>query len=420
MLGQKKEKDYLCIRISILPPTFLPQPLCSMKRITQAIHTSFAQPDPYGAISMPVYHTAAYEFSDAAVMADAFCGRNSLPDYSRVTNPTVSFFEERVRRLTDAHDVVAFASGMAAISNAFLVVAAAGKNIVTSKHVFGNTFALLDTTLKRFGVTTKYVDLTRPEEVVAAVDADTCCIYLEILTNPHQEVADLQALAATAHAAGIPLIADSTAIPFTELQISALGVDIEIVSSTKYLSGGGTSIGGLVIDYGTVPQFSHRLRHEMLLNLGSYMTPHVAYMQALGLETLHVRYQRQATSALALAQRLRGRTEIVEVNYVGLPDNPFYALAQRQFGPTAGAMLTIDLADREACFRFINRLQLIRRATNLFDNKTLAIHPASTIFGPFTDEQRRQMDIRDTTIRLSVGLEDVDDLMADLVQALQA
>ncbi len=158
----------------------------------------------------------------------------------------------------------------------------------------------------------------------------------------------------------------------------------------------------------------------MLLNLGSYMTPHVAYMQALGLETLHVRYQRQATSVLALAQRLRGRTEIVEVNYVGLPDNPFYALAQRQFGPTAGAMLTIDLADREACFRFINRLQLIRRATNLFDNKTLAIHPASTIFGPFTDEQRRQMDIRDTTIRLSVGLEDVDDLMADLVQALQA
>ena len=358
-----------------------------MKRITQAIHTSFAQPDPYGAISMPVYHTAAYEFADAAVMADAFCGRNSLPDYSRVTNPTVSFFEERVRRVTDAHDVVAFASGMAAISNAFLVVAA---------------------------------DLTRPEEVVAAVDADTCCIYLEILTNPHQEVADLQALAATAHAAGIPLIADSTAIPFTELQISALGVDIEIVSSTKYLSGGGTSIGGLVIDYGTVPQFSRRLRHEMLLNLGSYMTPHVAYMQALGLETLHVRYQRQATSALALAQRLRGRTEIVEVNYVGLPDNPFYALAQRQFGPTAGAMLTIDLADREACFRFINRLQLIRRATNLFDNKTLAIHPASTIFGPFTDEQRRQMDIRDTTIRLSVGLEDVDDLMADLVQALQA
>ena len=188
----------------------------------------------------------------------------------------------------------------------------------------------------------------------------------------------------------------------------------------KYLSGGGTSIGGLVIDYGTVPQFSHRLRHEMLLNLGSYMTPHVAYMQTLGLETLHVRYQRQATSALALAQRLRGRSEIVEVNYVGLPDNPFYALAQRQFGPTAGAMLTIDLADREACFRFINRLQLIRRATNLFDNKTLAIHPASTIFGPFTDEQRRQMDIRDTTIRLSVGLEDVDDLMADLVQALQA
>lgn len=147
------------------------------------------------------------------------------------------------------------------------------------------------------------------------------------------------------------------------------------------------------------------------------MTPHVAYMQTLGLETLDAHYRVQASNAARLAERLRLLPSIRQVNYVGLPDNPYYDLARRQFGPTAGAMLTIDLGSREACFRFINRLQLIRRATNLFDNKTLAIHPASTIFGPFSENQRRQMDVSESIIRLSVGLEDVDDLLEDIRQA---
>lgn len=389
-----------------------------MKRSTQAIHTPYALPDAYDALAMPVYHTAAYEFANANVMADAFCGRSQMPDYSRVTNPTVTYLEDRVRVLTDAREVVAFSSGMAAITNTFLAIAAADKNIVTSQHVFGNTFALLNKTLRRFGVEAKYVDLTRLDEVERAIDDETCCIYLEILTNPHQEVADLRALAELAHRADIPLIADSTAIPFTETRLHDLGVDVEVVSSTKYLSGGGSSIGGLVIDYGTVPELPHTLRHELLLNVGAYMTPHAAYMQTLGLETLQVRYQRQAATTLALAQQLQGVPAIKRVNYVGLTDNAFHQLAQQQFGATAGAMLTIDLADEAACYRFINRLQLIRRATNLFDNKSLAIHPYSTIFGNFTPEQRATMDILPTTIRLSIGLEDLDDLMADILQAL--
>lgn len=389
-----------------------------MKRSTQAIHTPYALPDTYGALAMPVYHTAAYEFANASEMADAFCGRSQMPDYSRVTNPTVTNLEDRVRVLTDAREVVAFSSGMAAITNTFLAIAAAGKNIVTSQHVFGNTFALLSKTLRRFGVEAKYVDLTRLDEVEHAIDDETCCIYLEILTNPHQEVADLRALATLAHRTGIPLIADSTAIPFTETRLHQLGVDVEVVSSTKYLSGGGSSIGGLVIDYGTVPDLPNTLRHELLLNVGAYMTPHAAYMQTLGLETLQVRYQRQAATTLALAQQLQQVTAIKRVNYVGLTDNAFHQLAQQQFGATAGAMLTIDLADEAACYRFIDRLQLIRRATNLFDNKSLAIHPYSTIFGNFTPEQRAAMDILPTTIRLSIGLEDLDDLLADILQAL--
>ena len=191
-----------------------------------------------------------------------------------------------------------------------------------------------------------------------------------------------------------------------------------MVSSTKYISGGGTSLGGLVIDYGTFPQLNQRLKYELLFNLGAYMTPQTAYQQTLGLETLDVRYQRQAANALALAKALREWGQIRCVNYIGLDDNPYHALARRQFGPTAGAMLTIDLASKEACFRFLNRLQLIHRATNLFDNRTLAIHPASTIFGLFPERQLEQMDVRQTTIRLSVGLEAVDDLIADIQQAL--
>ena len=252
----------------------------------------------------------------------------------------------------------------------------------------------------------------------SAVDADSCCIYLEVITNPQMEVADMSALAEIAHRHGIPLIADSTAIPFTEFEASKFGVDIEVVSSTKDLSGGATTIGGLVIDYGTVDGFAKRMRTEMLLNLGAYMTPHVAYMQTLGLETLDARYRIQAANAAALAEKLLTLPAIKKVNYVGLKDNPYHDLARRQFGPTAGAMITIDLADCEACYDFINRLKLFRRATNLFDSKSLAIHPASTIFGPFTDEQRRSMDILDTTIRLSIGLEDVEDLFEDIRQAL--
>lgn len=195
-------------------------------------------------------------------------------------------------------------------------------------------------------------------------------------------------------------------------------MDIEVVSSTKYLSGGATSIGGLVMDYGTCPEFGRRMRTEMLFNLGAYMTPHVAYMQTIGLETLDARYRVQSGNAAVIAEQLRTQPDVRHVNYIGLEDNPYHALAQRQFGSTAGAMITMELESREACISFINRLRLIRRATNLFDNKTLAIHPASTIFGLFTEAQRREMDVRDTTIRLSIGLEDTDDLLEDIEQAL--
>ena len=386
---------------------------------TQILHTPFEKEDAYHSLSMPVYHTAAYEFETAEEMEAAFCGRTAGHAYSRITNPTVQYFEQRVQAVTGALSVTALNSGMAAISNALITLASAGANIVTSAHLFGNTYSFLKSTLGAFGVEVRFCDLTCLEEVERQIDENTCALFLEVIS------------------AGVPLLADTTAVPFHVFRAADFGVDIEIVSSTKYISGGATCIGGLIIDYGTFDwghsgklaalstdtgkeAFTAKLRREIHRNLGAYMTPQVAYMQTLGLETMEVRFARQAETCLKLARCLQELPEVESVNYTGLETNPFYELSTRQFGSLPGAMLTFDLPSREICFRFINRLRIIRRATNLFDNKTLAIHPASTIYGSFTEEQRRDMDISQKTIRLSVGLERTDDLLEDIIQALKS
>lgn len=389
-----------------------------MKNQTQAIHLPYVRRDAFDALSMPVYNAVAYEFDDAQTMSDAFCNRIDAPDYGRCENPTTRYFEERVKAVTGASAVIAFNSGMAAISNTLIALAAQGRNIVSSRHLFGNTYALITKTLAKFGVDAKLCDLTNADEVEKMVDDNTCCIFLEIMTNPQMEVADLRQLAAIAHAHNIPLVADTTTIPFTMFSAHDLGVDIEVVSSTKYISGGATSLGGLVIDYGSTAGFADTMKFELLFNLGAYMNPNVAAMQTTGLETLDARYRVQSANASELARRLQLLPGVSHVNYVGLETNPFHRLAREQFGNTAGAMVCVDLADRQACFDFLNRLKLIHRATNLFDNRTLAIHPASTIYGLYTDEERKALDVLDTTIRLSIGLEDVDDIFEDIRQAL--
>ena len=395
-----------------------------MKQNTKAIHFSYQKPDAYGALTMPVYHTAAYEFADADIMADAFCGRVELPDYSRITNPTVIYLEKKVQALTGASSVWAFTSGMAAITGTLMCLAASGKTIITSNHLFGNTWLLISKTLGRFGVRSKFIDLTDLQAVRAAIDSDACCIYAEIISNPHQEVVDLRAISEIAHSAGIPLVADTTMIPFTKFSSRELGVDVEVVSTTKYLSGGATTVGGMVMAYGgqgSILESHTGFEEEMKdiqLNLGGYMSPHAAYMQTLGLENLAARYAVESSNTQRIAELLRTLPAVKKVNYLGLPDNPFHELAKKQFGGTFGAMLTIDLADQQSCFRFLNKLKLVKRATNLFDNRSLAIHPYSTIFGTFTAEQKSALDIFDTTIRLSIGLEHVEDIFEDFKQAL--
>jgi O-acetylhomoserine (thiol)-lyase len=407
-----------------------------MKDSGKVLHIPFMKEDPYGSLSMPVYQVAAYEFPSAEAMELAFTGQTTDFTYSRIANPTVQYFEERVKGLTGALSVTALNSGMAAISNAILTLAYTGSNIVTSRHLFGNTYSFFASTLAPFGVEIRFCDLTNIVETASKIDDKTCALFMEIITNPQLEVADVEALAKVAHDKNVPLIVDSTIIPFTHFDAATPGVDIELVSSTKYISGGATSLGGLILDYGkfdwTKSQklaelasvqgnnaFTFKLKREIHRNLGAYLNPQAAYLQTLGLETLGLRYNQASSTANEIAHKLSEIRAIQSVNYPGLKSNPFHEISLKQFGENPGAMLTIDLASREACFKFLNNLKLIRRATNLFDNKSLAIHPASTIFGTFSAEARESMHVSECTIRLSIGLENTADLMDDILQALQ-
>ncbi len=410
-----------------------------MKYETKVLTTKYQKPDAYGALSMPVYLTAAFEFPSAKAMNDAFCGRSMDPSYARIANPTTTYLEERVRQLTGATSVTALNTGMAAIAYALTAVSGAGLNIVASKHLFGNSVSLIRDTLGSFGVEPRFADFTKPEEVEALIDDKTTALFFEIITNPQLFVADIRQLSEIAHQKGVPLIADTTIVPFPAFRAVDFGVDIEVVSSTKYISGGGTGLGGLLIDYGKFDwsqspspallsrtkkvgkklAFTARVKTELITNLGALMTPQVAYMETLGLDTLDIRFRRQAETTLWLARQCRHLPEIKRVNYTGLEDNPFYELSKAQFGPLPGAVFTIDLESKETAWAFIDKLQIIRRATNLFDRKSLAIHPASTIFGLFTPEQCAEMSVHDTTVRLSIGLEDGEDLLEDIRQALK-
>ncbi|MDD3078282.1 MAG: PLP-dependent transferase [Paludibacter sp.] len=402
---------------------------------TSLLHTPYGKPDAYNALSMPVYNSAAYEFDSAEQMESAFTGKTSEFAYSRITNPTVQYFEDRVKTITKAFSVTALNSGMAAITNTIIALAKTGDNIVTSRHLFGNTYSFLASTLAAFGVEARFCDLTNPKEVSAIIDEKTCAVFLEIITNPQLEVADLKALSSICKSRNIPLVADTTIVPFCAFRANEFGVDIEVVSSTKYISGGATSLGGLILDYATfdwtksvklsglakdfgTKAFTVKLRKEIHRNMGAYMTPQVAYMQTLGLETMSLRFEKATKTCIELAEKVEKLSGVESVNYTGLKSNPYYELSCAQFGAYPGAMFTFDLASREACFLFMNKLKLVKRATNLFDNKTLAIHPASTIYGTFTAEQRELMNVSDKTIRISVGLEDVEDLYQDFGQAL--
>ena len=406
------------------------------KFITKILHTPFLKEDPHGSLHMPVYENVTYEFKTSEEAELAFQRKKPAHVYSRITNPTVEAFEQRIKAVTDAVGVVALSSGMAAISNTILAVCGSGDNIVTTKHLFGNTYSLFTKTLKSWGLDARCTDLTRPERVAELIDGKTRAIFFETITNPQLEVVDVKALADIAHAKNVLVIVDTTLTPPYAFESKAFGADIEIISSTKFISGGATSVGGLLVDNGTY-NWSHNpklqedyrqtgpfalinlLRRQVYRNLGSCLSPHNAFLQSIGLETLPLRIEATSANARKLGAYLEKHKKIKNAHYPGLKSSPFYAIAEKQFGDRTGGLLTFDLASKEECYQFMNSLKVIRRTTNLNDNRTLILHPASTIFCEYDEATKRDLNVPDTMLRLSVGIEDADDLIEDINRALE-
>jgi O-acetylhomoserine (thiol)-lyase len=404
---------------------------------TKIITAGHTRADVYGAINMPVYRNAAFEFADSQTIAAAFQHRRDLHTYSRISNPTVASFEEKIKSASRAENVIALASGMAAISNTFFCLACAGDNIVSSPHLFGNTFSFLKSTLPDFGVETRFVDVNSPEAIASAIDGNTCAFFAEIITNPHMEVANLPEISKILKAKNIPMIIDSTIVPWCGFDARKAGVTVEVVSTTKYISGGATSIGGAIIDYGVhdwktnrklsrllkpkgMSRFMFKLRSEIARNVGACMTPDTAYLQSLGMESLQLRYERMSRTAYELALYMSAHPKVLKANYPKLDGSPYKTVSDRLFSGNPGGMFTVNLHSKEACYRFMDRLKVIRRATNLFDNKTLIIHPESTIYGTFPAEIKKIMGIEDNLVRISAGLEDPEDLKSDIDNGLAA
>lgn len=398
---------------------------------TRVLNTPFPRPDVHNSLNFPIYDSVAFEFESAEAIADAFQDRRKAHTYSRVTNPTVEYLEEKIKHITDAHAVIAMSSGMAAITSVFLSLVKPGENILSSPRLFAHTYGLFEQSLANLGIECRFVDMLNENAILEAMDEKTRIIFLETVTNPQLEIADLKKIKKIAEEGDILLVVDSTITPLNVFHSNNFGVNIEVMSSTKFMSGGATSVGGIVIDNGItdwskfpaiksfydkygINAFQAKQRKEIFRTLGPTMSPQTAWMQSLGLDIMDLRVERSHKNCLKLTDYLQSSSMVKSINYPGAVNSPYYELAHHQFNDIPGTILTFDLNSQEECFRFMNRLKIIRRATNLNDNKSLAIHPWSTIYAEYPVEMKKNMGLRDTMIRLSVGIEDVDDLIRDL------
>ena len=414
---------------------------------TRTLHAG-GQPDSAtGARAVPIYQSTSFVFEDTADAADLFALQKFGTIYSRISNPTTAAFEERMASLEGAIGGVATASGQAAAFLAMSTLAAAGDHVVAASGVYGGTYTLLDTTMGRFGVDTTFVDNTDPEAFAQAIRPETKALYTEIIGNPGGAVADLEALADVAHANGLPLVVDSTfATPWLCRPIE-WGADIVVHSATKFIGGHGTSIGGVVVEAGTFDWGSGRfprmtepvptynglqwhgnfgeyayctaLRSEILRDVGASLSPFNAFLLLQGLETLPLRMDEHVRNAQAVANWLNDDPRVSWVAHADLADSPYRTLAEKYLPKGAGAIFTFGVAGgREAGQRFIERLELISHLANVGDARTLVIHPASTTHQQLSDEQLAAAGVGADMVRLSVGLEDLDDILWDLDQGL--
>lgn len=386
-------------------------------------------------LKTPVYDTASFDFETAEDVASAFAGKSDAYMYSRISNPTVSELENRLKLLTEAEDALCVSSGMAAISNTLFAICEPGDNIISSRQLFSNTFVLFTKTFPALGIEVKFIEPDDAEALEAAIDDRTRVVFLEIMTNPLLKVYDIEKVSRVAKNRNVLLMVDNSMLSPYIFRSALYGVDIEVISTTKFISGGATSVGGAIFTYPTdkwqyLPKikneflqfgnagFFRKLSREIYRNIGSCMSPHNAWLQLTGLETLVLRVDKICANATEVAHRLQQDNRIKHVVHPSLPNNPYYHLSKKLFANNTGCLVGVELNDKEACYRFMNALKMIRRGTNFCDNKSMIIHPASTMYADFSAAEREAMCISDGYMRLAVGLEDVEDIMEDILTAL--
>ena len=421
-----------------------------MKFQTDALHAGYDK-DTQGTMAVPIYQTTAYEFRDVEHAANLFALKELGNIYTRLNNPTTDVFEKRFAALEGGEAALATASGMAAIFYAIANAAEAGDNIVCASQLYGGTLTQASHTLKRFGIEARYFDVHQPEQIEALLDEKTKVIFFETLTNPSIDVADIEAIAAIANKHGILTIVDNTVATPALCRPFEHGVDVVVHSASKYTTGQGLAIGGIMVErkglvsklkenvrypqfnepddsyHGLVyvdvplPPYCLRGRLSLLRDLGAVVSPFNSWLFIQGLETLALRMKTHSENALKLAEYLQAHPLVSKVNYPGLTSDANYAMAQKYFekGRSSG-LLSFEVADFETAKRVVDATNLYSLVVNIGDSKSIITHPASTTHQQLSEDELKACGVPSTMIRISAGLEDSDDLIADIKQALEA
>jgi len=414
---------------------------------TLALHAGQQSDPTTGARAVPIYQTTSYQFKDTDHAARLFGLQEFGNIYTRIMNPTTDVLEQRIAALEGGIGALALASGQAAETLAILNIAGTGDNIVSSTDLYGGTYNLFRHTLPKLGITTRFVDARDYEGFRNAIDGRTKAFFLELVGNPRLDILDLEKIAGIAHEQGVPVIVDATTATPYLCKPFDWGADIIVHSATKYIGGHGTSIGGLLVDsgkfdwtQGRFPEFTEpdpsyhgvvytqalgplayiiKARVQGLRDTGAAISPFNSFLLTQGLETLGLRMERHSQNALAVAKHLKEHSKVTWVNYPGLPEHPTYALAQKYMPKGQSGMLGFGINGGKAAGKaFIDNLKLFSHLANIGDAKSLAIHPASTTHSQLTPEEQQLTGVSDDYVRLSVGIETIDDILADLDQAL--
>jgi O-acetylhomoserine (thiol)-lyase len=422
-----------------------------MKRETIAIHAGYEGDPTTKAVAVPIYQTVAFEFDSAEHGAALFNLEVEGNIYTRIGNPTNTVLEKRVAALEGGVDALSVSSGMAAIEYSLINIAESGNNIVSLPQLYGATYTLLAHIFPKRGISTRFSKTDHPDDVEKLIDGNTRAVYCESVGNPAGNVADIEGLARVAHKHGVPLVVDNTVATPILLRPIEYGADVVVHSMTKFMGGHGTSIGGMIVDGGKFPWRKYADRFYMLnrpeiayhgvvyvdhygdaafvarcrtvcqRNTGATMSPFNGFLFLQGVETLALRVERHVENARKVAEFLRAHPQVEWVNYAGFPDNPLYAMAQKYMGDKRCSLLTFGVKGGfEAGTKCFNGLRLFKRMVNMGDAKSLACHPASTTHRQLTAEEQAKVGVTPEMLRLSVGIEHIDDILEDLGQALDA